>query len=465
MKNNLLGKILIILLLLAFTGIAVLLSIENYWFYTIITLIGIYIISYKMKIPYFALILFIVSFLMRLVTIFVFNTPLESDFEFLYQMSSSLLIGDMGYTESTYMLDWGYQIGFIFYQTILLKIFNSIVFLKIINCIMAAGITLLIYLILKEIVEKKAAKFTALLYMVYPHTLLLTTVLTNQHSSAFFIILGLYTMITKKLDNKINIYLRYVIVAVLIAIGNILRPEGIVFIFSIILFLICGIKKGNIKKIVSVILLMLVIYYTIVGAASFAFKATGLSKNGLENTNPLWKFVLGFNYETQGQYSEADTAFISDRSKELEVIKERTIGQSPIKLLDLFKDKVSIFWTQNSLSWSIGYIENNNINILGRECNGTIVIRLLANYNNQIYLVVFILTLIGIYSLLKRYRMSKATLFGIITLVYVGVYLLIEIQIRYTYLPRTIMFIIAGLGVERVIRYITDRVKNRRLLE
>ena len=26
--------------------------------------------------------------------------------------------------------------------------------------------------------------------------------------------------------------------------------------------------------------------------SSFAFKASGLSKNGLENTNPLWKFVL-----------------------------------------------------------------------------------------------------------------------------------------------------------------------------
>ena len=54
-------------------------------------------------------------------------------------------------------------------------------------------------------------------------------------------------MVSSKLYNKINTYLRYAIVATLIAIGNILRPEGIVFIFSIILFLIIGIKK-KLKK-------------------------------------------------------------------------------------------------------------------------------------------------------------------------------------------------------------------------
>ncbi len=51
--------------------------------------------------------------------------------------------------------------------------------------------------------------------------------------------------------------------------------------------------------------------------SSFAFKASGLSKNGLENTNPLWKFVLGFNYETRGAYSEEDCQYINDKEKRI----------------------------------------------------------------------------------------------------------------------------------------------------
>lgn len=465
MNNKILTIIINSVLLIVLVGIGIGATITNYWFYTIISIIGIYLISYKLKIPKFAVLLFAVSFIVRMLVIIIFQPPIESDFAVLYEMSKSLLNKDMSYTETGYLLSWGYQIGFIFFQTILLKICDSVFFLKIVNCIFAAGINTLLYLILKEFVNEKAAKFTSLLFMVYLHPMFLTTVLTNQHSSAFFIVLGLYIMVSSKLDNKINTYLRYAIVATLIAIGNILRPEGIVFIFSIILFLIIGIKKGNIKKIITSILIILITYYAIMNVASVAFKATGLSKNGLENTNPLWKFVLGFNYETRGAYSEEDCQYINDKEKELEVILDRTIRTSPLEILGLFKDKAIVFWTGTGLYWSINYLSDENVNIFGRECNGIIVSRLLLNYNSQIYTVAFWLSVLGAAALLLRrnYKNNKVTLFGIITLVYFGVYLLIEIQNRYTYLPRVILFVLVGIGVETLVEFIKKKFKCEEL--
>ena len=54
--------------------------------------------------------------------------------------------------------------------------------------------------------------------------------------------------------------------------------------------------------------------------SSTIFIKTNISTNGLKNMNPTWKFVLGFNYETNGMYSDIDAeryAFNKDESKKI----------------------------------------------------------------------------------------------------------------------------------------------------
>lgn len=103
----------------------------------------------------------------------------------MYQASNLLRVGDLSYTESSYFIKWGYQVGHVVYQAILLNICNSTFFLKIVNCLALSSTTVLIYLIVKDLLNEKVAKFTSLTYVFYLHPVLLTTVLTNQHVPTF----------------------------------------------------------------------------------------------------------------------------------------------------------------------------------------------------------------------------------------------------------------------------------------
>ena len=105
----------------------------------------------------------------------------------MYQASNLLRVSDLSYTESSYFIKRGYQVGHVVYQAILLNICNSIFFLKIVNCLALSGTTVLIYLIVKDLLNEKVAKFTSLTYVFYLHPVLLTTVLTNQHVPTFLL--------------------------------------------------------------------------------------------------------------------------------------------------------------------------------------------------------------------------------------------------------------------------------------
>lgn len=318
----------LLFLILALSLVFILFLIAEKYIYTIIVFALILFITYKVKIPKFTIFLFILSMLTKLLAIILINPPIESDFLTMYQASKMLRVWDLSYTKLDYFINWGYQVGHVFYQALLLKICNSVFFLKVVNCLALTGTTILIYLIVKELVNEKSAKFTSLAYTFYLHPVLLTSVLTNQHLPTFLFFLALYLVIKKDfLKDKPKI--KYLIVGILIAVANIMRPEGIIFILTIIAYLVCICYKSELFKNIFLKILVLLLSYTIItNGCSFAFKSFNISKNGLNNQDPLWKFVLGTNYDSNGRYNESDLVYLLNREKELDVIKSRTIKKS-----------------------------------------------------------------------------------------------------------------------------------------
>lgn len=404
------------------------------------------------KIP---LMLFILSMLTKIVAILIITPPIESDFLTMYQASNLLRIGDLSYTKSSYFIKWGYQVGHVVYQAILLNICNSIFFLKIVNCLALSGTTVLIYLIVKDFLNEKVAKFTSLAYVFYLHPVLLTTVLTNQHMPTFLFFLALYIIIKDNIF-KTKPVLKYLIVGTLIGIGNIMRPEGIVFVLTIIAYLLCICYKSESFRSITLKVLVLILSYTFVTkGCSLAFQTFNLSKSGLSNQNPLWKFVLGTNYEKQGRYNEDDLIYSGNREKELEIIKSRTIG-NPIQFSKLLAIKAKAFWTGNNLYWSNDYLNNDNITIFSKQISGESVNEFLNALNEQLYIIIFVLALIGLFYLIKTKYDKRLDLFVILLSAYFVIYLLIEVMNRYTYTPRVAVFILAGVGVN----YLSNKIKS-----
>ena len=70
--------------------------------YTIIIFGIIIFVSFKIKVPKFSLVLFILSMLSKLLAIMLIKPPIESDFLVMYQASKLLRVGDLSYTDLDY---------------------------------------------------------------------------------------------------------------------------------------------------------------------------------------------------------------------------------------------------------------------------------------------------------------------------------------------------------------------------
>ena len=384
--------------------------------------------------------LFLFAFVIRIGVILWIDTPVISDFKTMLDASKELVNGTDAYKSMPYFICWGYQMGHVIYQAILLNIINSITFLKIVNAIVTSSTVIMIYLIGKELSNTKAAIIISIIYSIFLFPLLLNTVLTNQLLPMLLILIAIYLWMKKKKENK----LMPVIIGILLGISNMLRSETIVIIIAFVLYTIfLMIKKENRKALIINLCLIIISYFTLTTATSFALKATDISPSGLENKNSSWKFLEGLNVETRGQYSEDDAVKYSyDKKKTTKELKKR-IQEEWQQYPLLFAKKTKILWLNSDLSWSLGHIENQED------------LKLYEGIN-QIFIYFFvIMSLLSAITLFKKTYKKEQILILLILFIYFGVYLFIEVMPRYAYSLQIFEALLASI----TLGYILDNKK------
>lgn len=384
--------------------------------------------------------LFLFAFVIRIGVILWIDTPVISDFKTMLDASKELVNGTDAYKSMPYFICWGYQMGHVIYQAILLNIINSITFLKIVNAIVTSSTVIMIYLIGKELSTTKAAIIISIIYSIFLFPLLLNTVLTNQLLPMLLILIAIYLWMKKKKENK----LMPVIIGILLGISNMLRSETIVIIIAFVLYTIfLMIKKENRKALIINLCLIIISYFTLTTATSFALKATDISPSGLENKNSSWKFLEGLNIETRGQYSEDDAIKYSyDKKKTTKELKKR-IQEEWQQYPLLFAKKTKILWLNSDLSWSLGHIENQED------------LKLYEGIN-QIFIYFFvIMSLLSAITLFKKTYKKEQILILLILFIYFGVYLFIEVMPRYAYSLQIFEALLASI----TLGYILDNKK------
>lgn len=384
--------------------------------------------------------LFLFAFVIRIGVILWIDTPVISDFKTMLDASKELVNGTDAYKSMPYFICWGYQMGHVIYQAILLNIINSITFLKIVNAIVTSSTVIMIYLIGKELSTTKAAIIISIIYSIFLFPLLLNTVLTNQLLPMLLILIAIYLWMKKKKENK----LMPVIIGILLGISNMLRSETIVIIIAFVLYTIfLMIKKENRKALIINLCLIIISYFTLTTATSFILKATDISPSGLENKNSSWKFLEGLNVETRGQYSEDDAVKYSyDKKKTTKELKKR-IQEEWQQYPLLFAKKTKILWLNSDLSWPLGHIENQED------------LKLYEGIN-QIFIYFFvIMSLLSAITLFKKTYKKEQILILLILFVYFGVYLFIEVMPRYAYSLQIFEALLASI----TLGYILDNKK------
>lgn len=388
----------------------------------------------------FIVFIFLFSFIIRLGVILLVDTPIISDFKMMYDAALEVVNGTDSYKSMGYFITWGYQMGHVLYQAFLLSIINSVFFLKIVNCIITSLTVVFVYLISKRICSERSAKISSILYSIFLFPLLLNTVLTNQFLPVLLILIALYILLNINFKKKIVI--SSAVVGILLGLSNIFRSETIVIVFSILLyFVFLFITKVDWKKLIISFLIIFMGYYVVFNGTSLLLKATNVSPSGLDILNSSWKFVLGFNYETSGMYSNEDAAIYAGDS---EAAKKEAINRiMQFEKIPLhFLKKTKILWFNSDLSWSISMDE---------------VYYKVLNIINQIWIVLFnILAVCSAFRFIKFKFEKEHVLMCLILLVYFGVYLLIEVMPRYAYSLQVFEAIIIGISLD----YIFTKIKT-----
>lgn len=354
--------------LILYQNFSVFLSVKpfcaHYYFGILIMVIGIiyYILRWNLPDKLRILMISLMSLIPRLLFMLFVQTPITGDFLITYHAATQTIAGDTSWLESPFFSTWAYQIPFVYYQALILKVFGSDLALKILNIAFMVSTNILIYKIAKIFTTPNAAFVCALLYSVYPAPILLTSVLTNQHLSLMLFMLGIYFYISNPS------WYRIIVSGVFVFLGNLFRPEGILIIGAVILHMLIKhqdkLKWNNIKNIYGKAILLILVYVFLNQASSLLFQAVGAAPHGISSNCPEWKFVLGLDTDSKGIYNEKSAYILSlkdpkERADEAKKIIQHSLTKCN-NLLLFFGDKAKLMWANmESTTWSLLHIQKS----------------------------------------------------------------------------------------------------------
>jgi hypothetical protein len=252
---------------------------------------------------------------------------------------------------------------------------------------------------------------------------------------------------------RLNWGVKGIISGVIISLGNTVRPLGILIIAATILWgLVETIRWRKVTKIGIVVIL--VITYSLVNfGSSTMVKHADINPDGLSNNFPLWKFVVGFNNDSKGQFSYEDQNkifniedFNKRNTVSKQVVRER-LSIGPDKLVNLINTKQVAMWAGlDTLRWEF-YQQINGQLLPSKELEK--LEPAILTTEKMYYLLIFILMFLGLCKVYVNKRVSpEVTLLSILLLCYFGAHVFIEIQVRYRYFAVILVFILAAKGSE-----------------
>ena len=395
--------------------------------------------------------LFLVRFALALFFILWLNSQPVQDFATMYSAARQLAQGSREYLNNIYFFNWAYQSAFVAYEAVVISLFGpSLLPLQLLNAVYLAGTNVLVYLIAKRFLPEKTAMAVGVLYALYPAPLFLAGVLTNQHLSVFLLYGALYLLLGKELTP-----LRALGAGAIIALGNAIRPIGVIMMLAAVLWLlILAACKMDWKHVLHSMAVALS-YFAIGAALSGLIVANGINPEGLSNNQPMWKFVVGLNQDSSGSWNRADyetyLSLPTDQAHEAmtEAVKER-LGVGPAALADLALRKSAVMWAGNEdLYWGFGHLEQEAPALtFSVTLSWNSMQLLLGSIDKGIYLLVFGLALVGlIVRLCKSERCGRSLPLVLLLCGYYAVHLIVEVQSRYRYFLMPCVFLLAGIAL------------------
>ena len=400
----------------------------------------------------FAVILFALRFALALCFILWLDSQPVQDFNTLYTAAAQLAQGSHAYLDNLYFFNWAYQSAFMAYEALVISLFgSSLLPLQLLNAGYLAMTNVLVYLIARRLTGERAAMTAGLLYALYPAPLFLAGVLTNQHLSVCLFYAGIYLLVKQKELSP----LRALGAGVLLALGNAMRPIGVIPLLAAVIWCVLRALRSRSPKELLHGALAAAGYFAVGAALTGLIVVSGINPEGLGNNQPMWKFAVGLNQDSNGCWNAADyEAFLSLPTEEghaamTEAVKER-LGVGIPKLAGLAVRKSRVMWAANEdLYWGFGHLSPDQTALFPLNWNQMQL--LLGGLDKGVYLLAFALALFGLLSRLRQPEgCGRTLLLTLLVCGYYAVHLIVEVQVRYRYFLMPCIFVLGALAVEEL---------------
>ena len=350
-----------------------------------------------------------------------------SDFALLYDSAASLAGGDASALSGEYFLHWGYQVPFVLYEALVIRLGGGVGALRVLNLLWTAGASGLVYLFARKFAGPRAGFAAGLLYAVYPGALILAGVLTNQHISLFFCLLGMWLIVERgpfaEGGTPVSRALYGAAAGLSLSLAGLMRPESVLALASTVVTaaVLLIARHVSFRRLILPLAAVFAAYFALNAAASAVVSASGIAPGGIGNSRPEWKFVIGLDTESGGTYSEANE-YILDIADDAE--RREAAGEAIRASLEGCDDLAGFFWGKVEGLW--GSQEDLSFVTGGLPMESALVIA-----ERAAFLLAAALAALSCVAALRR-RAGAAELMGMCMVSAAFVcYLFIELQPRY----------------------------------
>lgn len=407
----------------------------------------------------------LIGLISKLLWILFVQTPAVSDYALMFNSAQEIVNGEQAYLDNIYYRRFPYQLGFTTYQAMLLAVINSVTFLKFVNVMWCVVASLAVYGIARKCYSERVAVLALLLHVTLLPILVLSSVLTNQHIAVAWFYVGIYLWLKAGWRS----WWLAAAAGAALAIGNIMRPIGIVILAAIAVNAVIRLLEQPVRRTwreAARVLAVAGAYWIVLLLAGLLLTQSGISPDGLRNNDPLWKFVAGLNAEMNGSYSQADEQLLNygymdpeERTKrEQEIIRQRLTSVHNMAKLPFVK--IGKMWADFQADWfTFPNKSGTSLNYLGHSLSFDEVLTRYRHFERAVFYLLAVAAFAGI---LRFFRQEFAAndrvrLLMLIIGAYTFVHLLVEVQSRYMYFLFGIILIFSA----QMLLLWTDALRKR----
>ena len=396
--------------------------------------------------------LFILGAIAKIFVGIFIHADVISDMKHCLSAAQATLQGNMSWQEENYFIRFGFQVPFVLYEAVILKLFHSTMMLYVFNALFTIMTAVLINRIVFNMVNDTYCSWVVSgIYMILPSTFLRVSVLYNQILGGLFLALGLYfySLYYKSRKNK----LIFAASGFFLGLGQIFRQDVAVVFIAVIcveVFICCKEllkRKPNMHDLSGALSLLLLIlgYFCAVKGVDAILRIAQLAKYSTGNNAPLNTFIHGWTPENNGAYSD-QYIYLENETEGMSLLQGIRYIFNAISAKESmrFPDWVLFVIRKNYTMWgsvegAYTLAESHSIMNIAALC--------IACMEVPFYCGIAGLALYGIKSVYDDHR----TLFLSVCIIgYFAAYLLVEIQPRYRYNPLICLFLLASYGIMRL---------------